>query len=69
MADKRWLTIAQIAHRLDVPPEVVRRWLREGRLVGTNFGGKTGYRIRPDDLDRFLREDPYLPKHLRPSRP
>ncbi len=55
----QWLTVNQIAERLQVHPETVRRWLREGRLVGRNFGGKSGYRVRETDLDAFMsREDP-----------
>ena len=58
MADERWFTVAQIAQRLQVHPETVRRWLREGRLRGRNFGGKGGYRVRERDLEAFLAEEP-----------
>lgn len=56
MMEDRWLTVAQIADRLQVHEETVRRWLREGRLVGRNFGGKTGYRVRERDFEAFLDE-------------
>ncbi len=48
------LTVQQIAERLQVHEETVRRWLREGSLVGINFGGKSGYRVRQDELEAFL---------------
>jgi len=48
------LTVQQIAERLQVHEESVRRWLRDGTLVGINFGGKSGYRVRPDELEAFL---------------
>ncbi len=58
MSDDRWLTVAQIAERLQVHPETVRRWLRDGRLRGRNFGGKGGYRVRERDLEEFLDAEP-----------
>jgi len=51
------LTVAQIAERLQVHQETVRRWLREGRLLGKNFGGKGGYRVRESDLQAFMEAD------------
>ena len=58
MSDERWLTVNQIAERLQVHQETVRRWLRDGRLQGRNFGGKSGYRVREKDLEAFLAADP-----------
>ena len=51
-----WLTVPEIAQWLKVNEETVRRWLRQGRLEGRNFGGKMGYRVRRQDLDTFLAE-------------
>lgn len=48
------LTVQQIAERLQVHEETVRRWLREGVMVGINFGGKSGYRVRQSELEAFL---------------
>lgn len=49
------LTVTEVAERLRVNPETVRRWLKEGRLKGVMLGGKrAGYRITEGDLDRFL---------------
>lgn len=57
MDREQWLTVAQIAERLQVHPETVRRWLRDGRLPGRNFGGKGGYRVRPQDLEAFMGQE------------
>ena len=54
MSQERWLTVAEIVERLQVHEQTVRRWLREGRLSGRNFGGRTGYRVRERDFELFL---------------
>ena len=54
MDQQELLTVPEIALRLKVHQETVRRWLREGRLRGRNFGGKMGYRIKAEDLVAFL---------------
>ena len=56
--DDTWLTVEEIAGRLKVTEQTVRRWLRSGSLVGRNFGGRTGYRIRQSDLRPFLESEP-----------
>lgn len=48
------LTVQQVASRLKLNPETVRRWLREGRLRGIRFGGSGGYRIPQSEVERFL---------------
>jgi excisionase family DNA binding protein len=53
---RQWLTVQQVAHRLQVAEETVRRWLRAGELGGVNLGGKGGWRMSEEDFDRFLRE-------------
>ena len=57
MVDERWFTVGQIADLLQVGEETVRRWLRDGTLVGRNFGGKAGYRVRESALQAFLDRD------------
>ena len=57
MAGERWLTVAEIVEQLQVHEQTVRRWLRDGRLTGRNFGGRTGYRVRERDLETFLSSD------------
>lgn len=54
MQDERLLTVAEIAERLQVDEQTVRRWIRQGRLAAHNFGGKAGYRIQPSALAAFL---------------
>ena len=53
--DDELLTVDEVARRLKVHPETVRRWLRADQLHGVRFGGKrTGYRIRMSDLQLFI---------------
>jgi excisionase family DNA binding protein len=55
MTGRTLLTVEQVAERLQVHPETVRRWLRGGRLRGVRLGGsKLGYRISEDELERFI---------------
>ncbi len=56
--DDRWLKVTEIAERLQVHVETVRRWLRAGDLKGRDFGGRTGYRVREADLQAFLSQEP-----------
>jgi excisionase family DNA binding protein len=48
------LTVDQVAERLQVNEQTIRRWLREGELRGVSFGGRTGWRISEEDLQEFL---------------
>jgi excisionase family DNA binding protein len=53
--DDRFLTVPEVAERVRVAPETVRRWLRSGRLRGVLPGGtKSGWRIPESELRRFL---------------
>ena len=59
MADQagEWLTVEDVADRLKVDPETVRRWIRRGELTVLSLGAaRAGYRIRSDELDRFIAE-------------
>jgi excisionase family DNA binding protein len=49
-----WMTVEEVAEKLKVHPDSVRRWLRAGQLRGFMISRKAGYRIRPDDVDRFV---------------
>jgi len=52
-----WLTVEQVAERLAVNPETVRRWIRSGALPVLQLGGpRTGYRINELDLEAFISE-------------
>jgi excisionase family DNA binding protein len=48
-----YLTTSDVATRLDVSLDTVRRWLRSGELKGTPFG-RAGYRIEDADFQAFL---------------
>jgi excisionase family DNA binding protein len=47
------LTPEQVAEYLQASPEVVRRWLREGRLPGFKLGRK--WRVDEKDLEAYLK--------------
>lgn len=50
-----YLTTSDVAARLDVSLDTVRRWLRSGELKGTPFG-RAGYRIEDADFQIFLNQ-------------
>jgi excisionase family DNA binding protein len=54
----RLMTVDEVAERLRVGAETVRRWLRLGKLKGARLPNKAGWRIREEDLDRFV--DAYM---------
>jgi len=45
-----------VAECLKVYPGTVRRWLRDGKLVGVSLGDRAGWRIEKEDLKRFLQQ-------------
>jgi excisionase family DNA binding protein len=49
-----YLTVVEVAERLRVYPGTVKRWLREGKLVGIQLGDRAGWRIAEEDLAAFL---------------
>ncbi len=51
---ERLLTVEEVAMRLQVNEQTIRRWLRDGELSGVPFGGRTGWRVSEDDLVAFL---------------
>ena len=56
MSSEQILTVKQVAERLSVRAETVRRWINEGRLKATMLGGtKTGYRVMESDVERLVR--------------
>jgi excisionase family DNA binding protein len=52
--DRDLLTPEQVAEYLQVHVETVRRWLRSGELRGVNLGGRARWRVRREDLQRFV---------------
>ncbi|MDP9471043.1 MAG: helix-turn-helix domain-containing protein [Chloroflexota bacterium] len=57
-----YLTVAEVAERLKVYPGTVKRWLRDGKLVGVSLGDRAGWRIAEEDLARFLRQQSNVPQ-------
>jgi excisionase family DNA binding protein len=56
MVTEELLTVREVAERLKVHEETVRRWLGTGNLKGYRPGGKkTGWRIPDSELDRFVK--------------
>jgi excisionase family DNA binding protein len=60
--EDRLLTVAEVAEYFRVEPESVRRWLREGKLLGINLGRGPGWRIRLGDLELFIAQ-----RHTKPG--
>jgi excisionase family DNA binding protein len=55
----RVLTVPEVAERLRINEETVRRWLRTGKLQGVRLGGtRAGYRIAESEVERLLRPEP-----------
>ena len=50
------LTVAAVADEIGVHPQTVRRWLRDGSIVGTLITRQAGYRIRRSEVDRLIEE-------------
>ena len=57
MEQDRYLTVEQVAERLQVHEETVRRWIRGGQLRGNLINRRAGWRVRQSDLERFLAGD------------
>ena len=52
---RKLLTVFDVADRLQVHPETIRRWIRAGRLTASDLGADSaGWRIDPADLDAFI---------------
>ena len=52
----RWLSVPQVAERLRLDEETVRRWFAEGHLPADSCDADGQPRIRPADLDAYLLE-------------
>lgn len=58
-AEPRYYTVAQVARQLQLNPETVRVWLRNGQLRGTRIGcNRAGWRIQAADLEGYLHPRP-----------
>jgi excisionase family DNA binding protein len=63
-----YLTTYDVATRLGVSLDTVRRWLRSGELKGTPFG-RAGYRIEDADFQAFLNQRRRQPQEVSVSTP
>jgi excisionase family DNA binding protein len=61
MADDTLLTVEEVARRLNVHIDTVRRWIRNHDVQAINLGGPAGYRITQAALDRFIRDRTTMP--------
>ena len=55
------LTLEEAADRLRTSTWTVRRWIREGKLVGTRIGNQL--RVDSDDLEEFIRKGKTIQKN------
>ena len=60
---EHWLTVEEVAKRLDLTEETVRRLLRRSELPGMQISRRSGWRVRAEDVDAFIRS------RFRPARP
>lgn len=51
------LTVTQVAKRLNVHPNTVRRWVEQCHIKAYRIGPRRDRRFRPEDVDRFLLSD------------
>ncbi|WFE25995.1 helix-turn-helix domain-containing protein [Solwaraspora sp. WMMD791] len=61
---KQWLSVEQVAERLDLHVRTVRGYIRDGRLPAVRIGKQ--YRIAAADLDAFTGRSPNV---TAPDRP
>ena len=47
------LTVEEVAERLKIEPETIRRWLRAGNIKGVKINDTT-WRILDEELKRFI---------------
>jgi excisionase family DNA binding protein len=64
-AEERFLSLEDVAARLQVSDQTVRRWIKSGKLTAYKPGLE--YRIREADLQEFLRAREVRPKAPRRS--
>ena len=50
------LSVEDVARRLGLNPETIRRYLRQGAIKGVRFGFRAGWRIKEADLAAFLEQ-------------
>lgn len=56
MANEEYMTVDEVAEKLNVQPVTVYKWLREGKLKGSYFKMGGVYRFQKDLLDNTIEE-------------
>lgn len=58
-----WLSVEDVARRLNVTTRTVRGWLSRGVLTGYQFGGvvRGTWKVKPEDLERFIADSKNRP--------
>lgn len=67
MSEERFLSLEDVADRLQLSGQTVRRWVKSGKLTAYKPGLE--YRIREEDLEEFLRRRAVRPKAQAPPPP
>ena len=49
------MTTEDVAIYLRITPDVVRAWIRNGKLAALRLGPTGPYRVRPEDIAALLR--------------
>jgi excisionase family DNA binding protein len=62
MGQETYLTVQDVANRLSVHPDTVRKWIKTGELEAISLGGTAGYRITQAAVDKFVRERKFRPQ-------
>jgi excisionase family DNA binding protein len=60
--DDKLLDVEEVARRLDVQPETVRRLLRSKKLAGMQISRRAGWRVRESDLRAYVRSVRNIPE-------
>lgn len=50
----QFLTVNDVAEKLQVHPRTVKRWLNEGKLKGVLLGDRAGWRISEEEFREFV---------------
>lgn len=54
VSEPEYLRVRDVAQKLGVSAFTVRQWINDDKLDALRLPG--GWRIHPDDLDKFIRE-------------
>lgn len=52
--EQQYFSVGEISDQLGVSRGVIRRWIHAGELPALNVGGRAGFRVTREDLERFL---------------